>query len=340
MSKMEKRVLGRTGLEVAVVGFGGIPIQGITDDEAERVIREALDQGIDFVDSARAYTDSEAKLGRALAGLRDRVVLATKSMARDAASMRADLESSLRALRTDRIDLYQLHAVGNDEQLDQVLAPGGAYQALDDARRRGEVRFVGVTGHSRETLAAAVRTGLFDTVQLPFNPLETAWLDEVIPAARERSMGVIGMKPLAGGALADAAAALRFALHEGVDVAIPGMDSVEQVRQNAAVARELRPPDAAERAGFELERRRWEGHFCRRCGYCKPCPNGLDIPFLLLIEAYYTRYGLTRWALERLAGLDKRYADCEGCGECQQRCPYDLPVSELMANAAQTVHNP
>jgi predicted aldo/keto reductase-like oxidoreductase len=337
---MEKRILGRTGLEVSVIGFGGIPIQGISDAAAERVLNEALDRGIDLIDTARGYSDSEAKIGRAVAHRRGEYTLASKSMARDARGMREELETSLRDLRTDHIDLYQLHAVAGDEQLEQVLGPGGAYEELDRARQQGKLRFIGVTGHSRETLAKELRTGLFDTAQLPFNPLETAWLEEVIPAAREVNAGLIGMKPLAGGALGDPAAALRFALHEGVDVVIPGMDSVAQVRQNAAVGVGLRPPDEAETAGFEREQQRWEGHFCRRCGYCKPCPNGLDIPFLLLIEAYYTRYHLERWALDRLAGLDKHYADCEACGECVERCPYDLPVPELMEQAAKVVVPP
>jgi predicted aldo/keto reductase-like oxidoreductase len=259
-------------------------------------------------------------------------------MSRDATGMQAELEASLRDLATDRIDLYQLHALGSDEQLAQVLGPDGAMATLDRARQAGQVRFVGVTGHSRPVLEKAVRSGAFDTVQLPFNPLETDWLGDVVPAARELDVGIIGMKPVAGGALAELALpSMRFALDRGVDVVIPGFDRLEQVAENARAGTDFRAPNDAELAAFEREKERWQGHFCRRCGYCKPCPNGLEIPLLLLIEAYYTRYELRDWALERLAPLEQQYADCAACGECVERCPYDLPVPELMEAAGKIV---
>jgi uncharacterized protein len=334
---MEIRILGRTGLKVSAIGFGGIPIQGVSASDAEAIVRAALDSGITFFDSARGYTDSEAKLGRALAGARDEVVIATKSMARDAASMAKEIEASLANLRCGVIDLYQMHNVASDEVLDCVLGPGGAYEAMARARSDGKIRFIGVTSHSRAALARAIDTDLFDTVQHPYNPLETAWRDVVLQAARARNLGVIGMKPAAGGALSNVPGALRFALAGGVDVAIPGMDSIAQVLENAAAGSPLRPPSAADRASFAADAARWEGAFCRRCGYCKPCPNGLDVPFLLLIEAYYSRYDLHDWALERLAGLEKRYGDCAACGACVERCPYGLRIPELLAKGAQIV---
>ncbi len=337
---MESRILGRTGLKVSAIGFGGIPIQGVPDAEAGAVVRAALDAGITFFDSARGYTDSEAKLGRALEGARDRVVIATKSMARDAASMAKDVETSLANLRCGVIDLYQLHNVAAQDVLDRVLGPGGAYEALDRARREGKIRFIGVTSHSRQALVRAIETGRFDTVQHPYNPLEREWRGDAIAAARARGLGIIAMKPAAGGAISNVPAALRFALHDGVDVAIPGMDAVAQVVENAAAGAPLLPPSAEDLASYAADAARWEGAFCRRCGYCKPCPNGLDVPFLLLIEAYYTRYDLRAWALERLAGLEKRYADCAACGTCAERCPYGLRIPELMARAAQIVDGP
>jgi predicted aldo/keto reductase-like oxidoreductase len=334
---MKTRILGRTGLEVSAVGFGGIPIQGISAVDAEAVVRAALENGITFFDSARGYTDSEAKLGRALAGAGNDVVCATKTMARTADAMAADIETSLRNLGRETVDLYQMHNVATDDVLERVLGPGGAYEAMDLARRDGKIRFIGVTGHSREVLKRAVATDLFDTVQHPYNPLEAEWRTDVIPAARALGLGVIGMKPAAGGALVDVPAALRFALHDGVDVAIPGMDTIPQVVENAAAGTVLHPPSAADLASFAEDARRWSGRFCHRCGYCKPCPNGLDVPFLLLIEAYYTRYDLRGWALERLAGLEKQYTDCAACGECAARCPYKLEIPQLLAAAADKV---
>ena len=183
---MKKRILGRTGLEVSAIGFGGIPIQGVSDAEADAIVGAALDSGITLFDSARGYTDSEAKLGRALAGVGGEIVVATKTMARTAAAMAADIETSLRNLKRDAIDLYQLHNVASDDVLSQVLAPGGAYEAMDRARRDGKIRFIGVTGHSRAVLLRAVETELFDTVQHPYNPLEPEWRSPGLPPARHR----------------------------------------------------------------------------------------------------------------------------------------------------------
>jgi len=334
---MIRRKLGRTDIEAAVVGFGGIPIQGLSFSEAERVLLHAFDNGIDFFDSARGYTDSEEKIGRALGKHRDRITLATKAMSRDAASMLGELETSLRKLRTDMIDLYQFHAVGSERQLEKILAPGGAFETLSAAKARGKIRWIGITGHSRAVMMKAVGTGMFDTVQFPFNPIETEWENDVIPAAARGGMGTIGMKPLAGGALRNAALAIRYSLARGIDVSIPGMDSIAQVDENCRAACPQDPLTAEELALLAAEKDLWGDRFCRRCGYCMPCPNGVNIPFLLLIEAYYTRYGLRDWALERLAGLEKGFGDCQSCGECLPKCPYELPIAELLAKGARTV---
>ncbi|MBN2169751.1 MAG: aldo/keto reductase [Candidatus Krumholzibacteriota bacterium] len=334
---METRRLGRTDLAVSVIGFGGIPIQKLSFDEAGRVLAAALDAGITFFDTARGYTDSEEKMGRALAGRRDALVLATKSLERDPARLAADVDRSLVNLRTDRIDLYQVHNVADDAQLDAVLAPGGVYETLDRARRAGKIRFIGVTGHKRSVLVRAVETGLFDTVQHPFNPIEAEWADDLIPLARRLDVGRIAMKPAAGGAIRDVPAALRWELAGGMDVVIPGMQSLEEVAANAAVGEALREPMPGELAGLMRDKQEWGACFCRRCGYCLPCPEGLNIPFLLLIQAYYARYDLKDWALERLAGLEKRYADCVACGTCVERCPYQLPIPDLMAAATGEV---
>ncbi len=335
---MKKRVLGRTGLSVSVVGFGGIPIQRLSPDDAVKVTLSALDAGIDFIDTARGYTDSEQKLGAALVGRRGGVVLASKSMVRDAEGMKGEVEASLRELGTDFIDLYQLHNVATKDQLQTVLGPGGACEALEEAREQGKVRFIGVTGHSRAVLSEAVETDRFDTVQLPFNPIESEALEDVIPAARARGVGIIGMKPVAGGALASvAAAALRYNLERGVDVVIPGIDSVSQVRQNARVGVDFRPCSPEELAALEKEKSSWGQRFCRRCGYCSPCPHGLNINMLFLIQAYYERYDLKKWSLERLAGLDTHYGDCRQCGECLPRCPYELDIPHMMKRFAAQV---
>lgn len=334
---MKKRVLGKTDLDVSIVGFGGIPIQGLSFEEAGRVLLRAHERGINFFDSARAYTDSEEKMGAALSRHRDKIYLASKALSRSGEKITEELETSLRNFRTEMIDLYQIHSIGSDEQLEKVLAPGGAYEALVQARESGTVRWIGITGHSIPVLLAAIKTGLFDTVQFPFNPIEDEWEKEVIPAAREAGMGTICMKPLAGGAIRNAAASLRFALTRGMNIAIPGMDSVEQVDENTAVGEDVQPLTERELEELRREKELWGEKFCRRCAYCMPCPNGLNIPFLFLIEGYYTRYELRDWALARLQSLEKTYEDCAACGECLEKCPYHLPIPDMMEQAAKHV---
>ncbi len=334
---MQKRQLGHTDMNAGVVGFGGIPIQGVSFDEADRILKAAVEKGVNFFDSARAYTDSEEKMGRALAGARGGIYLSTKALSRSAPELAKEIETSLRSLRTDTIDLYQLHSVGTSAELDRVLAPGGAYEALVEARAAGKIRWIGITGHSREIMLKAIRTGLFDTAQFPFNPIETEWEEEIIPAAKEAGIGTICMKPFAGGAIRSRAAALRFELARGMEVVIPGMDAVEQVEENASAGEKIAAPDALELAGLEAEKRLWGEKFCRRCGYCRPCPNGLNIPFLFLIDGYYTRYELKDWALARLAALPKKFADCADCGECLEKCPYGLAIPDMMKDAAKRV---
>lgn len=329
---MEERTLGRTDIKTSVIGFGGIPIQGLSFAEAERVLLHAFDSGIGFYDTARGYTDSEDKIGRALKSHRDSVYIATKAMSRDAAGMKGELEASLRNLRTEMIDLYQFHAVGSRQQLDKILGPGGAYETLSKARDEGSVRWIGITGHSRDILLEAASLGVFDTIQLPFNAIETEWEDRVLPAAHAAGMGTLGMKPVAGGALADVPPAIRFTLTRGIDISIPGMDSVEQVDENIT-AGDLAPPSPEELEALSKEKEAWGELFCRRCGYCMPCPSGLNIPFLLLIEGYYNRYELKDWAVSRLDTLEMKYSDCTECGDCLEKCPYSLPIPELMKRA-------
>jgi predicted aldo/keto reductase-like oxidoreductase len=194
-----------------------------------------------------------------------------------------------------------------------------------------------VTGHSRPVLTKAIHTGLFDTVQFPFNAIESEWEEDVIPEAKEAKMGTIGMKPLAGGAIRNAVSSIRFTLTRGIDVSIPGMDSIDQVEENVSAGERLAALSAADMADLTKYREIWGDKFCRRCAYCMPCPNGLNIPFLLLIEGYYTRYELKDWATARLRTLDKSFEDCTACGECLEKCPYGLPIPDLMEQAARNV---
>jgi len=330
---MEYRVLGRTGLKVSVIGFGGIPVQRITMSEAETVVNRALERGINFFDTARAYTDSEEKLGRVLRRRREEVVIATKSMARTREAMRADIEKSLKTLGVDCIDLYQLHNVKDEEALRQVFAPDGALEALKEARERGLIRHIGITGHIGDFLIRALRTGEMETVQFPFNVIEAEGAGELFAQAERAGAGVIVMKPLAGGALTRADLALRFILEHPVSTVIPGMDTVEQVDENAGVGDAPRALSPSERQALEEEAARLGPGFCSRCEYCQPCPQEIDIPMVFLLDGYYTRYGLQAWARERYRGLKAGADACLDCGECESKCPYGLPIRRMLKEA-------
>ena len=285
------------------------------------------------MDTARGYTDSEAKFGQALQGVRERFVVASKTPARDAAGARRDLETSLRMLRLDYIDLYQLHNVGTEADLEKVLAPDGALAALQAAQQEGLIRHIGVTSHNNQVLLQAVETGKFATVQAPVNAVEDQFLP-VFEAAKQRGMGTIAMKPLAGGSFQRPDLALRYLLAEPlVDVLIPGVDSVEQLRQNAGLVTAECSLSAAERAELQADVDALGKEFCRRCEYCLPCPQGIRIPQVFIFEGYATRYNLGEWARERYASLDADASACAECGLCESRCPYNLPIRSMLKRA-------
>jgi len=331
---MKYRRLGKTDLQVSVTGFGGIPIQRIDASSVEKVVNRALELGINFFDTARGYTDSEEKLGAALKKHRDQVIIATKSMARDKKGMAEDIEKSLRTLDVDYIDLYQLHNVKDKRALEQVMGADGALAALKEAKEQGKIKHIGVTGHIKDILLEILQTGEMETVQFPFNPVETDGARELFELAEKMDAGVIVMKPMAGGALTNANLTLRFILEHPVSVAIPGMDSLEQVEENAAVGSDPRPLSDTEREELARVVAKLGTSFCRRCEYCLPCQQGIDIPSVFLFDGYYTRYDLKDWAKQRYQAMGVKPDSCLECGECEERCPYNLPIRKMLKEAA------
>ena len=327
--------LGKTGLKASAISFGGIPIQRSDAANTMAVVDKLEEYGINYIDTARGYTVSEEYLGAALEGRRDKFILATKSMSRDKASMAQDVETSLKNLRTDHIDLYQLHNL-LEKDIERVLGPDGAYEALAEAKAAGKVGHIGVTCHSADAMKILVEryADKLETVMFPFNIVEDQGRD-VLLLAREKGMGTIAMKPLAGGNLEDWNLALRYIAASGVmDISIPGMGSPEEVERNAAV--DLTAPLTQE----ELDRcaairKKLGTQFCRRCGYCAPCPNGIDIPQNFLLANYARKYGLAGWAQERYKAMPYHAGSCVMCGACEKRCPYNLPIRDMLEDVAK-----
>ena len=331
---MEYRILGKTGLRVSRIGFGGIPIQRI-DAEGTRALMQALvEKGVNYIDTARGYTVSEEYLGYGLEGIRDKFVLATKSMSRDKESMARDIEISLANLRTDYIDLYQLHNP-KLEELDVIFSENGAIQALREAKAAGKIGHIGITAHSAAVFEKALEYDEIETVMFPYNIVESQG-EELIARCREKNVGFICMKPLAGGAIEDGRLALRYILaNDNVTVAIPGMAEVKELEQNLAAAEDTSPLTEEEKAAFEKVRAELGQNFCRRCNYCAPCATGINIPSVFLFQGYLRRYGLAGWARERYATLPVKASACVQCGACETRCPYQLPIRQMMAEAAK-----
>ena len=290
---MEYKTLGKTGLKVSRMGFGGIPIQKIDEEGTRKLLQDMVKRGINYIDSARGYTVSEQYIGYGLEGIRDQFVLATKSMARTKEAMAADIETSLRNFRTDYIDLYQVHNPSM-EQLDQVI--------LD----------------------------WVETIMFPYNIVEQQGA-ELIRRCGEKNIGFIDMKPLAGGAIEDGTLALRYVCsNPDVTITIPGMAEIRELEENQKACENQEPLTKEEEEKIQAVRDQLGTDFCRRCNYCAPCSVGIQIPSVFLFAGYLQRYDLEQWARDRYSTLKVKASACIGCGKCEPRCPYHLPIREKL----------
>ncbi len=352
---MQYRILGRTGLKVSAIGFGGIKLPHVDAQTASDALNRALDLGVNFVDTARNYRDSEEKIGAALKTRRGEYYVATKTSARDAAKARAELETSLRNLQTDYVDLYQLHTVSDPECWQQVMGPDGALEAVRQARDEGLVKHVGITIHrALDVMEQAIKCGEFETIMLAYSPLDQEGVErDILPLATAHNVGVIIMKPLSGGQLclppeqrpAEGDPIVRDSLRHilsnpNVTVAIPGMTSVAEVEWNTAVASPFTPLTDGERerlieAISGLKREFRYGQVCLRCGYCQPCPQGVPIPEIFRAWDMVRDYpaSLRHLGYELYESLEVTAEACEECGQCVEQCPAGLPIPERLREA-------
>ncbi len=356
---LQKRTLGRTGLQVSIVGFGGTWISQLSMDEAVKVIQRAYDLRINYFDTAKLDGDSEEKIGAALHDVRDKCFLATKTASRTKSESLADFKSSLRRLKTDRLDLIQLHGIDDEKTLEHAMGPSGSLEMCKKARSEGLVDFIGITGHKPRVLIKAIKTNEFDTVLVPLNIVTRQALDELVPLTKELDIGIAIMKPLSAktsklitclyepslSLLSDdpglkallgqdtrsmVSSALRFVLAQDVSVVVTGCKSVEEVETAVKVGENYVGLTTDEKDCFRVQ---FDEKHCRDCGLCLPCSQNLDIAAILRFHILYNTYGLKTWAKKLYSGLEVDVTKCSDCGECEPKCPYNLPIISLLKEA-------
>ena len=324
---MRKIRLGKTELMVTSTAMGCLPVQRCDEDYAVRLLRAAYEGGINYFDTANAYTDSEKKIGLALSDVRDQIIISTKSAARDKAGVLAHIENSLRMMKTDYIDLFQFHQV---TEVPDPNDPNGAYAGALEAKERGWIRHIGVTSHRVNIAEDCIASGLFETLQFPFSYISSERDLALAQKCKEADMGYIAMKGLAGGMLNNARACHAFMKSYDNVVPIWGIQKLEELEQWLALAEE--DPDLDEELGafIRQERQELSGSFCRSCGYCMPCPAGIEIfncarMNMLLRRSPWQQYMTDAWR-EKMEKIN----DCIGCHSCSSRCPYQLDTPNLL----------
>ena len=324
---MSKIQLGSTGITIEKNGFGCLPIQRVTKEEAAYLLRKAVDGGMNYFDTARAYSDSEEKVGYAFSGMRDKVVIATKTGAQTAEGMWKDLESSLNMLGTDYIDVYQFH---NPAFCPRPGGEDGLYDAALTAKKQGKIRHIAITNHRLAVAHEAVDSGLYALLQFPYSYLSGFQEVELVAKCRERGMGFVAMKGMAGGLLRDgAAAAAWMAGQEGV-VPIWGVQHGWELDQFLACVGETPALTPERQAVIDRDRAELTGDFCRGCGYCMPCPVGIQINQCARMSLMLRRAPAADWLSDYWQEEMKKIEHCLHCGKCASKCPYGLDTPRLL----------
>ena len=327
---LEKITFGKTGLQVTRVAFGGIPIMRLSRREGARLVKDIISLGINFIDTANMYGDSEEKIGDAIGdAAREELVIASKSMALDRDTFLRHLDMSLSRLQTEYLDIYQLHGISSDEAMQKVMGPEGAMEGLLQAIEEGKVRHPGFSSHNLATAKKMMLTGQFESLQVPFNFVDDDAAREILPLALELNLGFICMKPLGGGLLSDANLCIRYLMQfEGI-VPDPGIERVEEMEEIIGIVLNPRPLLETEKVLIDEIRREMGGFWCHRCDYCQPCPQGIPISLVLVTESVVKRMSYDT-AVPFLRPALEKAATCTECGECAPRCPYDLKIPELL----------
>ena len=323
---MRMMELGKTGIITPQNAFGALPIQRVDPETAVRILRRAYEGGMTFYDTARGYTDSEEKLGAAFEGMRDKVFIASKTLARTPEKFREDLDTTLKNLRTDYLDLYQLHFV------QQCYAPGdgtGMYEEMLRAKEEGKIRHIGITAHKIGIAEEIVESGLYEVLQFPFSYLATDRDIALVESCKEAGMGFLAMKGLSGGLLTNAKACMAFMLQYEV-LPIWGIQRMEELEEWLSFMEEEPVLDEEMKALIEKDRAELLGEFCRGCGYCAPCSQDIIISQCARISQMIRRAPSADWMTDYWQKEMEKVQTCTECGICMTRCPYELNIPTLL----------
>lgn len=324
---MRTVTLGKTGITVNRNGFGALPVQRVSKEESTRILRKAYEHGIRFFDTARAYSDSEEKIGLALSDVREQIIIASKTMATTPEGFWQDLQTSLSLLKTDYLDIYQFH---NPAFCPKPGDGSGLYEAMQEAVAQGKVRHIGITNHRLAVAQEAIDSGLYETLQFPFSYLASEKEEALVRACAEKNIGFICMKALSGGLITRSDAAYAYLAQFENTLPIWGIQRERELDE--FLSYQASEPQLTEeiRALIEKDRAELAGDFCRGCGYCMPCPAGIEINTCARMSLLLRRSPAAGWLTERGRAMMAKIKDCLHCGQCQSKCPYGLNTPELL----------
>jgi len=327
---METIRLGKTEMRVSKLGFGGIPIQRVSEDDAMAVVRRCLELGINFIDTANAYTTSEERIGKAISGHRPSVFLATKSHARTPDEISQNLKLSLKRLGVDYIDLYQFHGVSDFKSLDLVLDPNGPMTVVEKAKRAGVIKHIGISSHQIDVAKKAVKSDRFETIMFPFSFICSEAADELLSLAREHDVGFIAMKPLEGGMVDNVTIAFKYLFQFPDVLPIPGIEKIPEIEEIVKVLEGSWQMTEVEQQEMKRLKEEIGPGFCHRCDYCQPCVQEIPISMVMGVRSFFKRSPPERF-FEMVDLAMVKAATCTECGDCETRCPYNLPIREMIA---------
>jgi predicted aldo/keto reductase-like oxidoreductase len=326
---VEKIRLGRTNMVVSRIGLGGIPIQKVSEKQAIATVRRSLDLGVSFIDTSDNYATSEERIGKAIAGRQQGLILATKISYYGRDEVKKYLHESLTKLGVKSLDLYQFHSISDFKTLETILAPGGALSVVQEAKKAGQVKHIGISSHHVDVAKEAIKSGHFETIMFPFNFIACEAADELLPLAREHDLGFIAIKSLAGGRIQNINIAIKYLLQFPDVVVLPG---IEKPREIEEIVKILEKPEmtAAEQKEMQRLRERLSTRFCRHCDRCLPCPEGVPIGMVMDFEAIVRSFTPESIYTGHFGDMIRKAAACNDCGDCEEKCPYHIPIRAII----------